>query len=171
MVKVKDLEELGPGEEVRQLLWWWWWLVRCHSTLDDRGEMLDEKEKSQFKLTDIKILNQIDIILFLHIDRVQAERLSNLGLDVVEGHLLDLRDGEDGLLGGLVEGRHPAQTALVSSDLSHAEVHNGVDEAVIVKLQLLQQEVLDVGLAHLGQLCLSAPLVVDERQLDTVRLS
>ena len=49
-VMVKDLEELEleeEVEEVRQLLLWWWWWVRCHSTLEDRGAMLDKQTNHQ----------------------------------------------------------------------------------------------------------------------------
>ena len=95
----------------------------------------------------VRDLYQINIVLFFYIDRVQAEGLTEPGLDVVEGHLLDLRDGQDCLLGGLVESGHPTH------------------EPVVAELQPVQQEVLDVGLTHLRQLGLGAPLVVDEREL------
>ena len=39
MVMVRDLEPLvEEEEEAPQLLLLWWWWVRCHSTLEDRGQ-------------------------------------------------------------------------------------------------------------------------------------
>ena len=118
----------------------------------------------------MKVFYEINIVLFLGIDGVKAESLSQLGLDVVVGHLLDLGESEDGLLGRLVQRGHPTEAALVSSHIPHTEVHYRVDLAVKVKLQLLQEDVLGVGLGECVQFLLGDPLVVEEGQGYAVRL-
>ena len=74
-------------------------------------------------LTGIIFANNIQIFLFFRCGFIVQELQANLHLDVIEGHLLDLRDGEDGLAGRLVHGRHPTQATLVSGDLPHTQVH------------------------------------------------
>ena len=99
----------------------------------------------------LTIKEKFDKLFISHLDGsclVVKHFKTHLDLYIIEGHLLDLRNGEDGLPGGLIEGGHPAEAALVPRDLSHAEVHNGVDLAIVVKVELLNEEVLDVSLLH-----------------------
>ena len=94
-------------------------------------------------LTGVIFANDIQIFLFFRSGLVIQELQANLALDVIEGHLLDLRDGEDGLAGRLVHGCHPTQTALVSGHLAHAQINDGVGLTVVVVVQLLDQQVAE----------------------------
>ena len=85
----------------------------------------------------MKFLEDFQIFLFFSRGRIVQQLQADLRLDVIEGHEVDLGQGEDGLPGGLVHGGHPAQAALVPRHLPHAQVHDGVDLSVVVEVQLL----------------------------------
>ena len=121
-------------------------------------------------LTGVIFADDFQIFLFFRRGRVVEKLQSNGRLDVIEGHLLDLGDGEDGLAGCLVHGRHPTQTALVTGDLPHAQVNYGVDLSVVVEIQLLYQKVLHFCLILTGQIVISCPKIVFERLLQTVHV-
>ena len=121
----------------------------------------------------LTIKEKFDKLFISHLDGsclVVKHFKTHLDLYVIEGHLLDLRNGEDGLPGGLIEGGHPAEAALVPRHVPHAQVHYGVNISVKVKPQLLQEDIFSVCLAEEVQLCLGEPLVVEERQDDAVRV-